>query len=117
MLPMPPLLDVCSGNIWQQPDANGATATTPGYGEPPAAQPGPGATTTGGSPAHSGGSESPAGFEGRQAAPPLGQAFFQRLHGDRPCPQHRQQGQGPHGQGDVPVPPRPAPDFVVIQPD
>ena len=32
-------------------------------------------------------------------------------------PQHRQQRIGPHGQRDMPIPPRPTPYFILIQPD
>jgi hypothetical protein len=80
-MPLSPSPNAYSGNIGRQPDANGATASRRRCAAPSAARSRPNATTTGGSPARSGGSESPDDFEGRQAMPPLGrgQTFCQYL--------------------------------------
>jgi hypothetical protein len=41
--------------------------------------------------------------------------FFERLHGEGPRSHDRQQGQRPHGEGNMPIPARPAPHFIMIQ--
>ena len=101
---------------WPGTDAGGASGTRPGSGGRSAAPPGPRARGGGASPERSAGAEAAPGFERGQAAPRLHgrPALVSRLQRPGPRTQHRQQGQRPHGQGALPLPPGPTPDCILI---
>ena len=62
------------------------------------------------------GIKNPGWFEGRQTARSLGgpRGFLPYLNRNRPGAQDGEQGHGPHGERDVPIPAGPAPDFILI---
>ena len=108
---------VYSDNISLPPGATGATVTRPAPLRPSAAPPVRAARRGAGSRGHSAAPESTRTLEGRQTARTgMSLRFFGCLRWWKVSgPQHRQQRIGPHGQGDMPIPPRPTPDLIVIQ--
>src|SRR5215510_6367509 len=110
---------VYNANIWRSLGASGAMWTTPGYAPHAAGWPARDARRGVESPRHSEAQESSRSLEGRQAARyGLGQHFFWcLLSGELGSPQPCQQRIGPHGSGDVPVPSRPTPHFILIEAD
>jgi hypothetical protein len=97
-------------------EAHGATGTTPcavGRSAPP---PRPTAPRADASRGRAAGGASAAGVERRQRAGLQGRgpAVVARLHGEGPRPHAGQEGSGPHRQRARPIPPRPAPDLVLL---
>jgi hypothetical protein len=109
--------DACNGSTLPWSDANAATETSPQSDWRSAGQPRPSATRGVVSPPHSAGCEATGGLEGRQTVLVFyrEQTFVKGLYRNRPCPQDGQRGQGPHGEGEVAIPPGPTPDFIVLQ--
>ena len=109
--------DACSGRTWRYAEARDATGTRPQGAGRSAGQPRRSAIRGAESPRHSAGREATGGPECSQAVPVCAgqQTFFKCLYSDCPCPQDRQQGQGPHGEGDMAIPARPTPHLIVIE--
>src|SRR5262245_38923511 len=113
------LCAVCSDNIAPLPGAIAATRTSPKSGLWSAWSLGRAARRGGESRGHSAGPTAPCCFEGCQTVRGrLAQHFFwQGALLQVPGSHDRQQCIRPHRQGDMPIPPRPTADFIVIQAD
>src|SRR6267142_6394942 len=99
-------------------EATGASGTRRPWAGRSAARRGPRAPAAA-SLARAAGDEATPGLEGRQVVVCLDerQAFLSRVHGDGPGAPDGQQPQGPPREGPMPRPARPAPAFVMIEPD
>src|SRR2546425_154860 len=113
------LYAVYSENIWPSPGAIAATPTSPASGQWSVWSPARGARRDGESRGHAMGPTAPRRFARCQTVwRRLGPYFFwQCALLQVSCPHDAQQRIRPHGQGDMPIPPRPVPDLVGIQAD
>ena len=112
------LYAVCNDNIAPLPGATAATRTSPESGQRSGGSPARAARRGGESRAHLAGPTAPHGLERCQAVRRrLDQHFFWQWELLQvPGPYDRQQRIRPHGQGHMPIPPRPTPDLIMIEP-